>query len=546
MNRVINFIWITTLLFLAATSATVYAEPPQQGGLVTTVTTRMNMRAGPGTEWRRLGLIEVGTTVALDGRDPSGLWVRGITGGGQIGWMAARFLAITPQQTFSLPSIWVDTPFTLGAPAGGAPPPVPDTSTTTTTTTVSVPGEGGVVTSSVSSVNLRSGPGTNNARITTLGPGTPVRVDGRDNAGQWVHGTIPDGTSGWLFASYLAISPGEIAGLPALVGGGTIVSAPQAPAPVVSSAPPVSGFNLGGQVSGFSETAANWMRRARMNWVKRQWRYGHGQNSNDVGGIINDAHARGFRIVVSIVGHPWEVNNGGYFESYASFVGGVAALGADAIEVWNEQNIDREWPGGSIDPGRYTQLLAQAYNAIKSRNPATMVISGAPSPTGFFGGGCGGGGCDDAPYLRGMAAAGAASYADCIGIHYNEGIIPPSQTSGDPRGNSGHYTRYFWGMINTYTSSIGGRPLCFTELGYLSPEGLGPLPGGFAWAGNVTVAQQAAWLDQAASLAAGSGRVNMVIVWNIDYTGWGGSDPQAGYAIMRPNGTCPACDALGS
>ncbi len=223
----------------------------------------------------------------------------------------------------------------------------------------------------------------------------------------------------------------------------------------------------------------------------------------------------------------------------------MAGLGADAIEVWNEQNIDREWPGGSIDPGRYTQLLSAAYNAIKGRNPNTMVISGAPSPTGFFGGGCGGGGCDDAPYLRGMAAAGAANYADCIGIHYNEGIVPPSQTSGDPRGNGGHYTRYFWGMINTYTSSIGGRPLCFTELGYLSPQGLGSLPGAFAWAGNVTVAQQAAWLDQAVSLAASSGRVNMVIIWNVDFTSWG-SDPEAGYAIIRPDGTCPACDALGS
>jgi uncharacterized protein YraI len=545
MRILFRLLWIIVLLLSATTQ--LHAEAPQQGGgLVTTVTTRMNLRAGPGTEWRRMGLVEVGATVALDGRDPSGLWVRGITGSGQIGWMATRFLAITPEQAFALPSIWVDTPFTLGAPAAGSAPAAPVAPQASASTTVTVPGEGGIVSSTRSNVNLRSGPGTNNPRITTLGPNVPVRLDGRDNTGQWVHGIIPDGTSGWLFASYLTISGVEIAGLPSLVGSSTIASAPQAPAaPVVNSAPPVTGFNLGGQVSGFSDGAANAMRRSRMTWVKRQWRYGNGQNPGDVAGIINDAHARGFRILVSIVGHTGDVNIPGYFENYASFVGGVAALGADAIEVWNEMNIDREWPSGSIDPGRYTQLLAQSYNAIKSRSPGTMVISGAPAPTGFFGGGCGGGGCDDAPYLRGMAAAGAASYADCIGIHYNEGIVPPSQTSGDPRGNGGHYTRYFWGMINTYTSSIGGRPLCFTELGYLSPEGLGSLPGGFAWAGNVTVAQQAAWLDQAVSLAAGSGRVNMVIVWNVDFTGWG-SDPHAGYAMMRPDGTCPACDALGS
>ena len=43
--------------------------------------------------------------------------------------------------------------------------------------------------------------------------------------------------------------------------------------------------------------------------------------------------------------------------------------------------------------------------------------------------------------------------------------------------------------------AIGGkRQLCFTEFGYLTPEGFPPLPGGFAWAQNVTLADQANWL----------------------------------------------------
>ena len=32
-----------------------------------------------------------------------------------------------------------------------------------------------------------------------------------------------------------------------------------------------------------------------------------------------------------------------------------------------------------------------------------------------------------------MANAGVAQYADCIGAHYNEGVIPPSRQGGDPR-----------------------------------------------------------------------------------------------------------------
>ena len=44
----------------------------------------------------------------------------------------------------------------------------------------------------------------------------------------------------------------------------------------------------------------------------------------------------------------------------------------------------------------------------------------------------------------------------------------------------------FFGMVNTYWSITGGqRPICFTELGYLTSEGYGPLPDFFAWAASI-------------------------------------------------------------
>jgi hypothetical protein len=133
---------------------------------------------------------------------------------------------------------------------------------------------------------------------------------------------------------------------------------------------------------------------------------------------------------------------------------------------------------------------------------------------------------------------------DCIGVHYNEGIISPTQTSGDPRGSGDHYTRYFWGMLNTYWNAFGGsRPVCFTELGYLTGEGYGGLPGGFSWASNVTLAQHAQWLAEAASLSGNSGKVRMMIIFNVDIEHFG-ADPQAGFAMLRPGGACPSCDAL--
>jgi hypothetical protein len=301
------------------------------------------------------------------------------------------------------------------------------------------------------------------------------------------------------------------------------------------------GFELGGHVDGFGYP--DQMRYAGMWWVKRQVRYSLGDDPNNVGWMIDQAHGAGFKILLGIVGHTWEMGAGDYFDQYAAFVGGVAARGADAIEVWNEMNIDREWPSGQISAGSYTDLLRRAYASINAGNPNTLVISGALAPTGYFGG-CHGGGCDDAPYLAGMVASGALNHMDCVGIHYNEGILSPDATSGDPRGSGEHYTRYYWGMVNTYWNIVGGaRRLCFTELGYLSPEGYGPLPPTFAWAGDTSVAEHAEWLGRSAQLSRNSGRVRIQIVWNVDFTYYG-DDPMAGYAIIRPGGGCPACETL--
>ena len=308
------------------------------------------------------------------------------------------------------------------------------------------------------------------------------------------------------------------------------------PAPIVGGS-----FEIGGQING---APFGPMKQAGMKWIKVQ---SHG---GDASGAINMAHSNGFKILLSVLGDQGSVMDPSYQDKYAADVARMAAAGADAIEVWNEPNIDREWPTGQVNGANYTQLLAKAYNAIKAANAGTMVISAAPAPTGFWGSaGCAADGCNDNAFIGQMAAAGAANYADCIGAHYNEGIVGPDQTSGDPRGNSGYYTRYFWGMVNTYFSAFGGaRKVCFTEFGYLTPEGypsLSSVAPSFAWAENTTVAQQAQWLARAAQLSASSGKVRLMIIFNVDFTRYD-SDPQAGYAIIRKDGSCPACDALGA
>jgi len=318
-----------------------------------------------------------------------------------------------------------------------------------------------------------------------------------------------------------------------------VILAGEATAPPPSAPPPpVSGgsFELGGHIMTYGY--ASQMHYAGMNWVKVQVRY-----NQDAAGIINEAHANGFKILLGALGSPQDVTKGSFVNDYARWFASLAAAGADAIEIWNEPNIEREWQIGNIDPAAYTRLLCAAYSAIKAANPNTAVVSAALSPTWhnppYHWG--------DDVFLQGMAAAGAASCMDYVGAHYNSGIVPPAQRSGSPQGD--HYSWYFWTMVDLYYGSFGGaRKVIFTEMGYLSPEGYCQLPGNFLWAANTTVAQQAQWLAEATSQAAASGKVRLIIVWNVDFTrydcGPGNGDPQGGYAIIRPGGGCPACDAL--
>jgi hypothetical protein len=319
--------------------------------------------------------------------------------------------------------------------------------------------------------------------------------------------------------------------------GGTTTASGGLPAPVGGKA--VGGaFEAGGQIQDFNGNTVAKMRDAGMKWVKRQLKYPDGAGP----GIISAAKAQGFKTLLSVIGEPGEVLSPGFFDKYAAYVGGLAASGADAIEIWNEANLDREWPKGQISPQKYTELLAKSYNAIKAANGNTIVILGAPAPTGAAGpGGKTDAYWNDDVFYTELGAAGAGQYADCIGIHYNEGIVSPTQSSGDSRDS--YPTRYYSTMLNRALAPFGGKQGCFTELGYLSPEGYGPLPGGFAWGKDTSAAEQAQWLREAAVLSAQSGRVRLMIVFNVDFSFYG-ADPQAGYAMIRPGNVCPACEQL--
>src|SRR5258708_589044 len=267
-------------------------------------------------------------------------------------------------------------------------------------------------------LRVHTGPSLLSDVVGTLTQGTQMTLDGRDQFANWVHGKASGGTVGWVSRPYLSIRTSlNVLSLPVLAGQGSSSGGGSKP-PVAVSGRLAGGFELGGQVQGLNPTTIADMQHAGMHWIKRQLYYGDGAGLAWIG----EAHNLGFKILLSVVGNPADILQNGYFDLYANFVGSLGAGGADAVEIWNEANLDREWPTGHVDAATYTQLLAKSYNAIKSKNPNTMVISGAPSPTGYWGGtgGKSANGLNDDVFYAGMASAGAGSYADCIGIHYNE------------------------------------------------------------------------------------------------------------------------------
>jgi hypothetical protein len=338
-----------------------------------------------------------------------------------------------------------------------------------------------------------------------------------------------------LVASILLVLIGFLAGF-----GITRLEGNNPMAAVIPATAPITDFGYGGHVDTLDAAAIEAMQTANMTWVKYQVRYRQGYSADAIRTQIDIAHANGFRVMLQVVGVPDELNNENYFDSYGRFVGELAGYGADAIEVWNEPNIDREWLTGEIDPARYTELLLVAHQSIKAHNPNTFVITAGLAPTG----------AEDAfpnrvmnddNFLRGMVEAGALNYADCVGLHYVEGIVAPSQAAGDSRDD--YYTRYYPRMVATYRDITDGQlPLCFTELGYLTSEGV-QLEGYFQWAQDTSRAEQTQWIDEAVQMAADSGgQVRIVILWSLNLYG----EFETGYALLRSDGTCPACDALAS
>jgi N-acetylmuramoyl-L-alanine amidase len=178
----------------------------------------LNVRSGPGTTFDILTRALRGALLPLLSRQ--GDWLQVRLPDGRNGWVATQHTTIrqAAQQAPATPAPAVQEPAAVPVtqlPAAG----LPASSDTAGAVTVSVP-----------VLNVRGGPNASFPRTGTVSRGTRLSVLGRQ--GDWLQVRLPDGQSGWVFATYTGA--GTAQPTPAASPAG---QAPQQPAPSGSGLP---------------------------------------------------------------------------------------------------------------------------------------------------------------------------------------------------------------------------------------------------------------------------------------------------------------------
>ena len=284
-----------------------------------------------------------------------------------------------------------------------------------------------------------------------------------------------------------------------------------------------------------------------LTWIKQQSRWANietAPNAYDwrcLDRVIPVANAQGFKVLISVTTAPahtrqiykgiFDPTNGrpADLRDFGLFIARLMQrypMQIQAIEMWNESNLIREW-GDTLDGSVYAQMLAIGYGVAKFMDPSVIVISAGLAPTGFNTRWTH---VDDVGFLQKMLEYQAANYMDCLGAHANgpDGVGDINLVA----------ERYF---------QIAGEhiPICVSELGVGIPVE-GQAPEGFDWVMTHTPEQQRDRLLNGMAWAQSSGYVRLVILWNLNYDGGtnGANDPNAPYALLRKDWRSPAIPAI--
>jgi hypothetical protein len=226
------------------------------------------------------------------------------------------------------------------------------------------------------------------------------------------------------------------------VKGDATALAPSAPVPYIAVSPE---YGLNMFVWAQPKTTDRDLRMAtdaRIQWQKSlfQWRdiegKGKGQfDWTESDRVVQASNKAGLKIIARLDFPPaWAKKDDSLngppdnYQDYADFVAafvnryktGSPNGRVQAIEIWNEPNVNREWGNAVIDRSQaadYVRLLAGAYSAAKRADPNITVISAGLAPVASADGQM----ADDLEYLNWLYDAGFRGKFDVLGAHGNAG-----------------------------------------------------------------------------------------------------------------------------
>lgn len=544
---------VLSLLVFSQPNANAQTAPPSSG---TVSVVRLNVRSDPSMTGAIVGRLDQNDSVTITGVSDDGDWLQVQSEDVAEGWVFADYVA---------------TAAGAAVAANAATNPLPAATATQTATVAADAGADPIAQVISDRINVRSGPGTNYQVVSSANKGAQLPITGRNQASSWVQVTVAGlNEPGWVMASLTTlvgalddVPIAEAAAAPAAAAAsttGATAGATTAAAPVVA---PSSGTGFGYGITaslwqGDKQGSADLIKQMGFGWVKQQVRWEYAEpspgaiNWQEMDDIVNTMNNNGINVMFSVVtSPPWARptlgGTGGPpedFQLFANFVGAIAGRycgRVQAIEVWNEQNLRREWEGFPLEPASYMDLLKRAYNAIKGACPALLVISGATTPAGYsdvaF---------DDIDYLRGMYQNGLRDYSDGVGIHPSGFANPPSVRfedwqSGnyDALSHVNHRSFYFLSTLEQSRRVMeengdSAKKLWPTEFGWGSTSS--PFPG-YEYEARISEGAQAQWITQAFTTMRDSGYVAVPMLWNLNYP----RDTEMGaFAVVGR----PAFDAL--
>ena len=308
-----------------------------------------------------------------------------------------------------------------------------------------------------------------------------------------------------------------------------------------------------------------------LDWMKVQMRWADVQRAPDTTDwyiwdiIMEEAVKRDLYVMLSIVTSPeWsraDMDRHGPPDDptlYYNFVTEVLNRykgRVHAVEVWNEQNLDREWrTDQGVAPAGYVDFLAGASDAIKAVDENIIVISGALAPTGFH----------DPDKIIAMndliwydeaLTLGILDHVDCVGVHHNGYNLPPDVEFDEVQtlGSAEAFTfqgpwanpHESWSFATTLrlmaekTQAVNpDMKLCVTEFGWASAEGYDEAPTGFEWVFDNSLEEQATYIVDAFQIMEQSGDVMLAFLFNFDFgnKGQGPTDDPVPYSIIDTQG----------